>query len=532
MRVRGATCLLRCASLAATLATVACGADDRASSTATDDEDLTSLTARQRILTFEGQVYVAPDATDAEILQAAQTQTQTAFGALLHFDVSVQTREVQNVDDKSFKKRKVTVVDPNRAGDAGTPMLEVKYTYRDNALVPVAMAHKTALNIAVLGQGAMDKTKDLVSLCTAGTKEEIEDEADGLFWYDFNPSKPTCRKELEKEQKVIDADTGKLADPKTQVSRSRADRMYLPVTAQLAGADTATRATYPEYDRLFSGASQDGVLTIAILNGRLSHDRVEARKDDGYYEWLAALDVIFMDHPDFALKKIEPSEDISFAYAENKKYTGLTFADVIQWTVYGRGWPQGMPPSSRDNIARTLANKLDNHWVTFEKEVQVSIGGRAPKPLTIRIETLFGADEDTAPHERALKRGDVVVYNGHSYIGYGPLDPSNYTRDSFTKGYQMFWFDSCVSYNYYEKDFFTLKDGGSKNLDLVTNGIEAPEYLSGEAEGKFISKLLGGTMPSYQTLLESAKATDALRVVDGEIDNQWTAAKTPVRLVR
>ena len=95
----------------------------------------------------------------------------------------------------------------------------------------------------------------------------------------------------------------------------------------------------------------------------------------------------------------------------------------------------------------TIGQKLDNHWVTFEKHVNVAIGNAAPKDVTIRIETLFGADEDTAPHRRALKRGDVVVYNGHSYIGYGPLDPSNYQTDSFSKGYQMFWFDSCVSYN-------------------------------------------------------------------------------------
>ena len=95
MRVRQAACLLPFV-----LTAVACGAGDRAGGgPETGDDDLTSLTARQRILTFEGQVYVAPDATDEEILAAAQTQTQTAFGALLHFDVALQTREVQNVDD-------------------------------------------------------------------------------------------------------------------------------------------------------------------------------------------------------------------------------------------------------------------------------------------------------------------------------------------------------------------------------------------------------------------------------------------------
>lgn len=525
MRFRQATCLL-----SLVLGAVACEAGEPGP--ATDDEDLTSLTARQRRLTFEGVVYVDARATDEEILEVARAQTQTAFGALLHFDVAVQTREVQNVDDKSFKRRNVTVIDPSDPNDRGKAMLEVKYTYHDNALVPVAMAHKTALNIAVLGQGAKGKTKDLVPICTANTHEEIQDEKDGLFWYDFNPSKAACRKELEQEQRAIDADTGKLADPRTQVAASRAQRTFLPVTAALAGADTATRATYPEYDRLFGGASEDGVLTIAIVNGRLAHEHLEARKDDGYYEWLSALDVLFTENPDFELKKIEPSEDVSTALAAGKRYGGLGFKDFIQWRVYGRGWPEGMPASGRDDIERTIADRLDRHWITFEKQVNVAIGDRAPKPLTIRIETFFGVDDETTPHRRALRRGDVVVYNGHSYIGYGPLDPGNYDSDSFTKGYQMFWFDSCVSYNYYEKDFFTLKDGGSKKLDLVTNGIEAPEYLSGEAEGKFIAKLIGGSMPSYQTLLESAKATDALRVVDGEIDNKWRSEKTPVKLVR
>ena len=63
-------------------------------------------------------------------------------------------------------------------------------------------------------------------------------------------------------------------------------------------------------------------------------------------------------------------------------------------------------------------------------------------------------------------------------------DPDNFKSTRFPGSYQLFWFDSCVSYNYYEKDFFTLKEGGSKNLDLITNGLEAPEWQSGEAEGR------------------------------------------------
>ena len=95
---------------------------------------------------------------------------------------------------------------------------------------------------------------------------------------------------------------------------------------------------------------------------------------------------------------------------------------------------------------------------------------------------------------------------------------------------QLFFFDSCVSFNYYEKDFFTLKAGGSKVLDLITNGIEAPEYKSGEMQGNLIARLLDGSLPSYQTLLGSASATDSLRVVDGELDNSYHPSRVKVRV--
>jgi hypothetical protein len=88
--------------------------------------------------------------------------------------------------------------------------------------------------------------------------------------------------------------------------------------------------------------------------------------------------------------------------------------------------------------------------------------------------------------------------------------------------------DGCVSYNYYEKDYIPLKEGGTKNLDLITNGIEAPAYRSGYALGRFVATLINGKQASYKELLQSAAATDSLRVVDGELDNTYTPARFPI----
>ncbi len=518
------------ASLLAGLGVVGCASDD--GKAVTDEDDLTSLTARQRTLTFEGIVYVDPRASDATILETVHAQTRSAFGALLHSNISAQTREFQNVDPASLKKRPVRVIDVTKPDDRGRSMIEVRYRYQDKAIVPVELARKTALSLSLLGQKHEAQIDLVVEQCTKNDREAREDVELGLLWYGFEPQRASCRSAMDREQKLIEADTAMLADPRTTVPLSRVNRVLVPVTMQLVRADTATRATYPEYDRLFRGASEPGVLKIVLVAGRLAHERVQARKDGGYYEWLASLDVIFQANPDFELKKIAPDENLGTISAEGRRYDGLGFDDFIQWTVYGRGWPEGMPPSSRDNIAATVANKLDNHWVTFEKKVKVSIGGEEPKDLVIRLETLFGADEDPAPHRRGLKEADVFVYNGHSYIGEGPLDPEHFREESFSGGYQVLWFDSCVSYNYYNKDFFALKPGGSKELELIVNGLEAPEYLSGESNGAFVNALIGGQMPSYQTLLATAKPTDSLRVVDGEIDNRFDPRRVPVRIVR
>ncbi len=495
-----------------------------------EDDDLTSLTARQRKLAFEGVVYVPTNAGDKAILEAAHKQTQSAFGALLANEIAVQSRELENLKPESLRKREVIVVDTNAPGDTGQRMLEVTYRYRDNAVVPIAMARKTAISLAVLGQAAEEATAKIVELCTKNDKEAHEDAENGLLWYDFNPNKASCRRAMEQEQRAIDADTAKLADPETMVTVSRTKRLFVPATMSLARADNADHATYPEYDRLFAGGATPGVLTLAIVTGRLEHDHVEAIKDDGYFHWMDMLGVIFQAHPQFQLKSIEPKVDVSSATIAGKTYEGLSFKDFIQWTVYEQGWPAGLPASSRTALATEIANRLDGKWVTFEKPVSVVIGDAAPRDLTIRIETLFGADEDEAPHRRALNRGDVVIYNGHSYIGYGPLDPGNFRATTFPKSYQLFWFDSCVSYNYYEKDYFALKQGGSENLDVITNALEAPSYRSGEAQGKLVARLLDGSSPSYQTLLTEAKATDSLRVVDGEIDNRFNPQRTRIRV--
>ncbi len=500
-------------------------------SEAEGEEDLTSLTARQRVLTFEGVVYVPKNASDRTIEEAAKAQARTAFGALLHSEVSVQSREVQAVDTASFRKREVKVVDTDVEGDAGRDMLEVRYKYKDNAVVPVALSRHTGLSLALVGPGAERNVEDVITSCTKNDAETRKDVRDGFLWYVFDAGLSTCRRLMEREGRAIDAANRKLSDRRNMVSKLATERLVLPTTMELARAATATHATYPEYDKLFGGGIDPNALNVSIIVGRVEHHHVEATKDLGYYEYILGFDTLFKEHPEFELTNIEPQENITVATVNDKRYDGLTFQNIQDWTIRDK-WPDGVRVADRRGLSVAIAKKLDNHWLTFEKRVKLSKNDGSPRDFTLRLHALFGAEEDPTPHKRAIKTTDVFLYSGHSYIGYGPLDPSNFRASSFPDSYQLFFFNSCVSYNYYEKDFFNLKPGGSKGVDIITNGIEVIINDGGIANGRFLARLMDGSMPSYQKLLEAASMSDALRVVDGEVDNRYHPDRTKLRFVR
>jgi hypothetical protein len=109
----------------------------------------------------------------------------------------------------------------------------------------------------------------------------------------------------------------------------------------------------------------------------------------------------------------------------------------------------------------------------------------------------------------------------------------------FASGYQLMFFNGCVSYNYYDDAFFALKSGGTRNLDLITNSIEG-EFSS--QEGTFAAAIFDGSLPSYTQILTrledssedfgsgNERAYDPFRVVDGELDNVYQPKATPISI--
>jgi hypothetical protein len=520
----------RCASLLCLLllGAVAPACSDGAGS---QEDDLTSVRAQSRKLTFEGIVYVEPGTSDTQILSAVHKQTQSMFGALRTSDIGVNKRELKGVDPATFVKREVTVIDTAVEGDAGEAMLEVRYKYEDMAVVPKTMSKKSTLKAALLRPDYGSETARILEECTTNDSH-AQDFASSL-WYVFEPRLSSCQEAIRAEQKLVDAARDALTEADTQVSLVEARRLYLPVTVQLGKDQSNKRKSYPEYDRLYSGGVKDGKLVVSLINGLIDHDSHAGgiREDSGYGEWLDTLAEAFAVHPGYQLVEVEGGDDVgSYTLESGKEIDGLTFRDFIAMED-GSGFPEGLEYDEREELMRLVGERITNRWLTFEAPLQVTIGDESPRDLGIQITTIMGSVGTTKPFKHAIANSDVFLYNGHSQIGFGPLDPKNFSAADFPESYQILFVDGCVSYNYYEADYIPLKEGGTKNLDLITNAVESPAWRSGYALGQFIARLTDGSLPTYLELLQSAEATGSgLRVVDGELDNEYDPKDTAIEL--
>ena len=510
-------------ALALTAALPACSGEDASS----NEDDLTSVRARARELRFEGVVYVEPGTSADDVLRTVHKQTKTAFGPLRTSEVMVNNRELKGVDPETFVEREVTVVDTT--GDAAPKqMLEVRYTYVDDAVVPEDMMEQSKLDSALLRPSYESDNKRILVECTPN--DSHAQEFASSIWYVFEPSLSSCRKAMQAEQQIVDEARGALGDIETEVSLAEVQRLYLPITMVLGADKTNQGSSWPEYDQLYAGGVQPGALVMSLINGKIDHESHDGiYQDSGYGEWLDSIAEVFEGRPGFELLSVEGGEDIStYELSSGKVVEGLGFRDFIAFEQ-GSGFPTGLTSSDKTELRKAVGERISRKWITFELPARVKIGKTKERDVRVQLMTWFGDATSTSLFKHAIKNSDVFLYNGHSMIGFGPLDPKNFTSADFPQTYQILFIDGCVSYNYYEADYIPLKDEGTKKLDIITNALESPAYRSGQGLGLFMSTLIDGRQASWRDLLESAEVSGSgLRVVDGELDNVYSPKKTPI----
>lgn len=286
------------------------------------------------------------------------------------------------------------------------------------------------------------------------------------FWYFWNPSKWRCP--LQENEH------------------------YKRVTTSIERLENTTES-YPEYDRL---ADEDGVISIHVFFG--------------------------MDNP-FAERNPQNSEDINAGnYREFKQSLlsqKLGFKSKKVW--------------SRDDIYTVATSKPTN--VPFVEELE------KVTPKAKLLVRLFFGPTDSGYYSQAfyhffddaLSNSSVMIYAGHSGLGKylslpGIKRASGLPLRPNANRYQIYYFNSCSSYPYYNEMFFNEKRSeedskGTKNLDIFTNGLSTFFHVLHDTDLAVVKAVnawaTGKGRVSYQGLAEDIDSGN-LFGINGDEDNQ------------
>jgi hypothetical protein len=118
--------------------------------------------------------------------------------------------------------------------------------------------------------------------------------------------------------------------------------------------------------------------------------------------------------------------------------------------------------------------------------------------------------------KEAAERGSVFLYSGHSRVGGLDLQ---YMGDQIgspikmNKGqYQIYGFFGCSSYGYYNLSYFEAKASpldpdGTKNTDIITNGVTGSFYAMADFTTKTLTPILNwsarGSRMTWQQIMNS-----------------------------
>jgi hypothetical protein len=497
------------------------------------NDDLTSVSGNARRIEWDSFVYVPLGADDATIATAIRRQVKSSLGALRERTIGIADRDARsNLDPKSWVREPLDVV----AAD-GSPVRSierVRYHYVDTALVGKSADPGASLTFTLLFG---DYTQAVAAAALQPACVDEPTDADSL-WYHYAPRRAACASLIAAEAKAIAAEQARVGDQPGRVVRSDAERRFVPVRATLTPI-AAAPVVYPEYDRLWGFGSDRQKVVIYTFVG-VDHDLRDSH-DISAIEYQRLLRTVRARFPQLRVVETQPFAYLLDFWIDGNKLEGVTFDDVHRWMIDDAGYPPavGSDPRTREALRQQVIDRFAERTIVWQLPVTVSRGAEA-REMTIELRTFWGLEDGSAEiKQRAIWRyleafwhADVFSYTGHSHFGHGPLEPTHYWRGNFPERYQVMLVNSCLSYNYYDLDFVEMHPNGSRDLDIVMNGLPAYWSGMGEATGRYLTGLLDGENRSWAQILDGMRVADPwgrpgyepMRAVNGELDNAFNPA--------
>jgi len=509
--------------------------------TATNGGDLTSVGGNVAQIAWDSFVYVDPGADVPTIQAVIARQVKSSLGALREISIGISDRgALHNLDPAGWTRETLNVVDP-RTGAVQRQVQRVRYHYSDTALVGKStnLGAQTSFTLLVGDYTQAAASSALQPAC-------VDEATDGdSLWYHFQPLQPACAQLISAESTAIAADQAKLSAAPGQLPISDAQRRFLTVRASLIAPQATTPVKYPEYDRLWGfGTDRQKVVVYAFVG--VEHDEHDSH-DISSAEYQRLLRTLRTQWPQLHVVDTQPFAMLLDFYVDGQKLDGVTWDDVARWMIDGTGYPAqvGTDATKIEALRQQVIANFSERFIVWQIPV-VATQGNETRSMTVEIRTFWGkedGDPDSRQHAiwrylEAFWYGDLFAYAGHSHFGHGPLEPTNYNTGNFPDRYQVMLVNSCLSYNYYDLDFIAMHPEGSRDLEVVMNGLPAYWNGMGESTAKYLIALLDGTGKSYAQLLESMKIVDPwgapgyepMRGVNGELDNVYDPRVAPISL--
>lgn len=502
--------------------------------TTSNTDDLTSVGGTPKLIAWDSFVYVDPAADVATIQGVIRKQVKSSLGALRERTIGIADRDARsNLDPASWTRELLDVADP-RDGRVVRKTLRVRYHYTDTALVGKNADPGASFSFNML---AGDYT---AAAASAALQPACVDEAtDGdSLWYHYAPRRSDCARLIGTENTAIAADQARLGATPGRIPVADAERRFVAVRATLSPI-AATPNKYPEYHRLWGfGSDRRKVVMYAFVG--VDHDERDSH-DISAIEYQRLLRTVRARFPRLHVTETQPFAMLLDFWVDGKKLDNVGFDDVARWMIDDTGYPAevGSDATKREALRQQVIDRFCERTIVWELPVTVSRDGEN-RSMTVELRTFWGKEDgDPTSRQHAIWRyleafwhSDVFSYTGHSHFGHGPLEPTLYSRNNFPDRYQVMLINSCLSYNYYDLDFVEMHPNGSRDLDIVMNGLPAYWSGMGEASAKYLIALIDGENQSWSQLLDGMKVNDPwgragyepMRAVNGELDNVFDPA--------
>jgi hypothetical protein len=418
-------------------------------------------------MTFDAAIRIdsprAPLAEDAK--KAIEVQVKHLFGSMTN-----SPRAAVPKNDHSIEITSTLPV----SGQGS--VFEISYHYTGTVLMTSGPIEPYSIYLplhpeSIATDAVTENSPSTPNACTDETDPQPE-----YFWYFWSPDREDCKLALGRD--------------------------YFRVTARFEWKTEASIApTYPEYDRLVQTRDGKKVIPLTVLIGKF--DNGASGKP---------------------LKSRDPGAE-QFASIRSE-LLGLEFSET--------------KISKRDMKAIAKAGKADGEIKrgrSISGYPYASFFTKETPAGTLEVRLFYGNSTDTGSngffvlYQDALKNDAIMIYDGHSGLG-DYLSLENLKKDrgmtpvSNPSIYQVFFFNSCTSYAYYNDSYLRWKASpsdpkGTKQLDILTNGLSTG-YTSSDTNMVLVKAVhawaMKGQRTSYGAITELLSLGNLIGV-NGDEDN-------------